>query len=220
MKTIIVYIIYMFLLGFAILANTSLYAESDVGAGGLVEKLGDINQDIRKISEFQSKSYKGAVKAMSKTSLRYQNYAAEVNDLNRQFSDIVDQYKPEIISWEDFKPIEYYQIDKNDKEALEVFIDEISETRDNLKNLQSEMKELVQDIRSDNSSYEKPYVKKKRTTYYYSTPRVYYNYPSYRYVYPRSDRSYYYGYPYIYGYDGYYSYPHFGVSTGLFNLYL
>jgi hypothetical protein len=220
MKYIYKYGSIAFSLGFALLINPTIYAESEGDTSSLLERIAEINQNIRQMSKSQSKNYKSAVKSMGKSALRYQEYAAIVNNLNTQFRGVLAQYKPKIVSWADFDPIEFYDIDKNDIESLSAFIDEINEIKGDLQSVRTEMKNLVQEIESDNTSYTSPRLKTTRTIYRYSSPRVYSS-PSYRYIYPRQS---YYRYPYSYGYDSYYypyySYPRFGINTGFFSLFL
>lgn len=197
MKIIYKYGLVLFSLGLAVLLNAPVFAESEDGTSGLVEKISKINQEIHRISKSQSTYYKKAIK--------YDGAPVdEVNDLNNQFRDVLAQYKPNTISWASFDPVDYYQIDQNDSQALRVFIDDINDAKIDLKDILSQMKELVREIRQGTTV---------RTN---SGPRVI-NSPSYRYIYPRQ---YYRSYPYGYDDGYYYYYPSYGYRGGFFNMFL
>lgn len=188
-------------LGFVLVASMPVFAKSKDGTNVLIEKITNLNEDIREISNDQSRNYRDAVRSGTRSSSR-----TDVNNLNREFQEVLSQYKPSEMSWADFDPVKYYKIDTKDKEALTAFIDDTTDIKSTLEYLVSQMNQ------PDNER-----IVNKDTIIYDNSNGYNYNYRKYRKVYPQN-YYYYYEYPqrYYYGYpQGYYYNNYYGRRPGV-----
>lgn len=199
------YILFLCSLGFALLVSMPVFAKSEDGTSGLIEKITQINNEIQQLNKTEVRTYRDVVKSMSGSSSR-----RDVSDLHRQFKDVMDDYKPNEISWGDFNPIKYHKIDKKDEGALSSLMEDMNDTKSTLSSLLSEMNKFGGEMEDEENM-------PMRGNSGGSSYRIY------RYSYPRDyyDNGYYYRYPSRYYYDDYY-YPYGyygrpGVVGGLIN---
>jgi len=162
------------------------------------------NDAIRDIDTKFSRDYDAAMYYLNRSSNIRNDYSRDVTAIRRDFYNILYDYKPSRYYWTRFEPLDVHSINRDDKVALEKFLEDQRATRDDLEKLSTEMNNLANEITERAPSYS------TTTRYYYYTPATYRT----RYYYRSYPSRGYYHYPYGHRYYRRGSGSSFGISFG------
>lgn len=140
-----------------------LEAQEEEDEGDLVEQIKVLNEEIQGLSSDETEAYLSAIKDSS--------CKDNATVLHNQFMDILAQYKPFQVTWENYDPVKNFKVDPENEDEQESLLEAMEKTAGELEGLLAQIKDNLKNCTPVQYNFK---------TYKHITYPVYtYSYPEY-----------------------------------------
>ncbi|PWU05285.1 MAG: hypothetical protein C5B43_03620, partial [Verrucomicrobia bacterium] len=174
---------------------TPIYAlEED---NGLVQQIDRLSDEIESIETAEIALYNQGIEYVDANP---ELTSTCLEDLDKNFSGLLFQFKPDIVSWDDFDPIKNFKIAQNDTTSMQQLLQKMEDTKKDLNAILAQVQVIVQNYKQGIDPCAVPDYSYTPITTEYNYVISDYTYPEYNYEYLTYYPDYDYGYGYDYGY--------------------